>query len=852
MILKLIFIIFFSIILSIYLLFRPNYNGLITHNNAKYGTINIRRDNNGIPHIKGKTLNDVCFGQGFVHGQDRLFQIHIKKQLINGKLSLLSGEKSLQIDKFFRTVGIHRIAKKIAEKLQGEQKQCIQAYCDGINHYYNSLNIKPLEFYLVQQDWQDYRPEDVIGQERLLIFLLGYDYVWEAIRSNLAEQFGFEEAQLITGAISDSQFVDVTIMDDQDLKNNNLYEKYQRNSTKNYLNSNQKKLQNNKKHQNFIDSQIADVLNELYMGPNGSNAWVIHGNHTKSGKPLLASDPHLQSSIPTQWIQNELLIESENILLIGGSIPGVPLIQNGRSEFFSWGTTVLYADTADLYKETIEDNKYLLDNKWIPLQTVEELIYIKGQNEPYVHNVKLTHRGPILNNRFDKTSKTSLTEIGVDASLVWIGQILSSNFVDSILVVARSQNTQQCVNAFKQMIGPALSIVYATKTGDIGFFGYGKIPIIEDSAEGAFLKDGTSSKQDWLRFTNSSENPQMMNPSKGYIVTANNRFASDNILNHLTVNQLSTSRALRINQLIQEHINKGLKFDIEDMKRIQSDTVDSYAQLILPHLIQLYEKKGMEVLGNDQKLYQKGLKMLNLLKDWDSNLSLDSFKASIFMSWEYLFCQKSLMEFDAQEKDRKTITMGLLFENYYFKKIKQWSTNEDTNYDYKWCKNKENQNSKFSCLYNVIYSFTQIEDFLYTKFQTTDHNEWKWGKMHRNILAHQAFTKNFLRHIFDRKVEIYGNRRTIAVSLQNWIDDTFDSSYVANYRMIVDMNDNKQDYWVVEAGVSENIFSGHYDDQMSLHKNFQYLYMQRGFENFEKNKYYSQDLKYKENKKKDL
>ncbi|EAR95945.2 peptidase S45 penicillin amidase (macronuclear) [Tetrahymena thermophila SB210] len=850
--------------ISIFVLEYRDYNGTVYHNFEKYGKVEISRDNQGIPHIKAKTFLGAVFGQGYAHAQDRLFQVFIKTKLARGEMSQLKGEAGLPYDIFFKTLGLKRIAEEIIEKLPKEELEIVQAYCDGFNLYQKELHVRPIEFIITGASLQEYTPVDIMINDRMIFLLLGYEYVFEPIRTSLANQFNEEIAIKMFAGNTDSQFVDVTITNDEDLKRQNLYEKF----VKGKSFSHRAEFTEEQK-QAFITSSLQEVLLELqsvlllftinnsfnntsttnYV-PNGSNAWVVHGNHTKSGKPILASDPHLTNNIPSAQYQNEIIIEDEGVNAIGATLAGSPLILNGRTDYLAWGNTVLFADTSDLYKEEIKDDKYLVDGEWRQIKTVQEKIYIKGKEEPYILDVNYTHRGPIISYKFDKFAPNPLIQLGFSASICWNGEIKQATQIRATQKILRAKTHQQVLEGFGDIVGPVLAVSYATADGDIGFYGYGKIPIHKNTIQSQFIKDGTTTEQDWVRFTTPSEQPQSHNPTKGYIVTANNKFATDNMKGFLSVNLNSTPRAYRISQMIEEYIKNGKKIDVEDMKKMQADTVDSYGCDILPHLFKLFKERASNILKPEQ--YEQGLRMISHLEGWDCRIDANSYQATIFMGWEYFFAKSLLHQFQSTEYDRQFLTMGHLFEHFYLKEIQKWSLEgNEKDFDQFWCKTEENKGQQFSCLYNLFIAFSKVESYMEKEFGTPEVKKWEWGIIHTNNYPHTAFANiPILNKIYNRSVQSFGNRRTVAVAIQNWRFGSFSSAYGANYRMVADMDENGKDFWITDTGVSESVLSPHYDDQFKIHKNFGYLRMERGLESFKKNQKYLKVLEYYKDSKK--
>ncbi|KAL4450894.1 hypothetical protein ABPG74_011736 [Tetrahymena malaccensis] len=836
------FLILAGIVIScLYIVFSPKLSGVLEHNHQKYGNIQIRRDDHGIPHIQAKDYDSACYGQGFATAQDRLFNMYVKRSLIQGRLSELDS-KGFNTDIFFRTIGINRIAEKTMKTISKEGMDCLQAYSDGVNDYYHSLSIKPLEFILTQAVWRDWTPYDSICYIKFMYFLLSMDYMFEPLRSQLAEQFGAEDSLFMSGVHHEKQQYQVTVMNDDELKQSGIYEQYQRNRTVD-LNKEVKFSEETK--QKLMNTTLSNILYDLYSTSYGSNSWVIHGNYTESGKPILSNDPHLQNSIPCTWYQTEILMTEQNKTVHGASMPGIPLIMIGRTDFASWGITVLYADNTDLYVEKVEGNKYLLDGEWKDLKIVKEIINVKGGN-PYELEVKYTHRGPLIDYTTDFHFENPFLKHGLVTSLAFAASFEFDNTFDAFKTIINAQSTKEIRDSFASLSGPALSLLYCTESGDIGYYGISRIPYTNYPEMGPFLKDGTTSKYDWAGITNRDENPQIINPKKGYIVAANNKFATNNLKHHYSISISCTPRASRIDELIQQQLKSGKKFNIEDMKRIMFDTLDIYARDVVPSLNLLFEKYGEKVLNNDKILIQQAKHTLKQIQNWDYRFDASSKQAPYFAAWEFLYSDKSMHSFNTSAENRNILTKGRQFWHFQFSKIYDWSSGVNTNYDELWCHNAKNNKTGHACLYNVFMALAETQQLLDQKYTESGNPNRTWGNLHVNNFAHFPFSKTILKKIYHRSFPGFGNARTVAVAIPNYLYDSFHANQGANFRAIFDMsNPHEKNYYLVDTGSSENVFSPYYDDQLKMHEEFVFIEMKSGFKNFMQNQKHVFDLVYK-------
>lgn len=808
------------------------------------GSIEIYHDKHGIPRIFAKSLQDGYYGLGWVHAQHRLWSLHLKRMLFTGNLASMFGSRVLRVDKYMRTMGFLRSARNDLLHLDERSLQELQAYADGVNDYVASLDVLPVEFLLTQTTFEKWTPLDSLVFCKFMSWTLTHDWLTQLFRTRLATLLGKERAcELIP--CSEEYLYDplTTILNDDDLKASGIYEKGSKrkpytesievelpdyftiNSTNGTTRTMpsawdvKKVASESNKLEKFYFSMVSDLMSNMQ----GSNSWVISGNHTTSGKPLLANDPHLDNSMPSVWVQAELNW-GKNQTIMGGTLPGLPNFAVAKTPYVAWGVTTLYGDTADIYKEKLNDegDKYYFEGEWYDIVEYHEPIKVKGGSDvDFV--VKATRHGPLLTDVMETFHEHlgAAFVLNGNYSFAWTGHIHSDHSYNAMQSVVDAKNLKDFQKDTRHIYNPVQNLVGAFSEGDIFYTAIGLLPVRNDQYNGGFVLDGTKKSSEWVRYANKSENPQVYNPKKGYVVTANNKFATDNMKNNLSRTQTVTARAARIQELIEEQISRGEKFTVEDMKRIQLDTIDVYARDNIGKILNIIEKYHEEVLGdNTAELFA----LTNVLKDWKGSFDGESTGAAIFAVWEYLFNWKLFTQSGLTEDERGALFSHMYYDQFFFRYIGKWSRGQSLNESF--CENQQNQNvTDKPCVWNLIQAMSEVHGYL-TKLLGPDMSKWKWSAVHQRDYTHAPFSSNsVLKLFYHRSRPSGGNRRTVNVAVYHPKHHDFKSSTSANLRMIVSLDQKDQDYFVIDTGSFESPLSGHYDDQMDYALNGEYLEM---------------------------
>ncbi|KAL4453701.1 hypothetical protein ABPG74_009597 [Tetrahymena malaccensis] len=787
--------------------------GTIEINRNGYNNITIKRDEYGIPSIQSETYVDVAYGLGYAHAQDRLWSIQFKRRCSQGRISEIAGEETLRSDILFRELKLDRSAQKKYQNASPHIKKILQAYADGINDYVNSLPALPLEFQIMFDDFEPYLPHHSYSLINLMSFFLTLDMVYEPFRQLLLEKYGEELALKLMGSREEFNFEMTHIMSDEDLMKTGIFE----NRTEHAIPKDNNVEFSKEYLKRVIQDDIVNMLDGVAKGIKGSNSWVVHGNHTASGKPLLANDPHLETMIPSIWYQSELIWKTNGKThrAMGATLPGIPFMMIGRTEYASWGITNDIIDNSDYYIEKIQNNTYFYNNEWHPLKESPESIKVRlGQT--FNFTLQETHHGPIIKGLFHLMDVKNYQSMDYPVSLSWTALIENDTCMEGLYDLHHAESVQQIEDSFYTVTSPSLNLIYATTDNHIGYYAQGRLPKKPIPGSNHF-QDGTDPKNDWLGYYSKEHQPRIVDPSKGFIVTANNKIASDNLIHNVNRAQNSIPRARRITDLLKQGIKEGKKFTPQDFLRMQKDVYDVYASFVVTPVLQVFLLRGEKYLS--QQKFSKYRDLLENLYKWDYKMTKESIGATIYISWEHYFFRTYLHEVSDSEDVRIILNMSYMFDHFFLfetKHMSQLVKDKTKEYKKSYCMIKET-NPEGDCIKNLVLAFDQAFQHLTEKYGE-DVNNWQWGLVHRHRFDHKPFSQTPLKYFFEREYIGEGNRRTINVGGVNHLPDKWDSWYSANYRQVIDMSEKNDSYFVLDTGISENIFSEHYDDQMKLHQ----------------------------------
>jgi penicillin G amidase len=552
-----------------------------------HGEVTIARDANGIPTITAGDDDDLAFGLGYAHAQDRLFQMELQRRYAAGRLAELFGAPALPIDTQMRVLGFYRAAQAAFPKLSPEVRAGVEAYGRGVNAFVATRGLMlPPEFGMLRFTPEPWTPADTLVWGKLMDFQLGGNYRGELLRARLAKTVSPEDmAFLYPGYPKDAPRTLASLTP--------LYRRLP------------------------LD-RLHAALPEA-MGPHyASNNWVVDGAHTTSGKPLLANDPHLGFATPGFWYLARLKTPLHDIE--GGTVAGTPLVIIGHNEKIAWGFTTTTADIEDLFIEKLDPkdaNRYMVADASLPFRTREETIAVRN-DKPVTFTVRTTRHGPVVTD--------TLPPGTIDQGYVLA---LQTTFLDdddgsaeALWDIDRATDWSGFKDGLRHLAGPPQNVVYADNGGTIGFIAAGRIPI-RKNGDGWLPVPGWSGDYDWEGYIPFDQLPQGTNPASGHFVSANNKIVPDSYPYFISRDWDLPDRAERIETLLAATPRQTP----ETSATIQADTLSLEAQRLVPLMTKI-------VPSGDQ-----AREAVERLQNWDFRMDAGKIEPLLFTAWLRAFAR---------------------------------------------------------------------------------------------------------------------------------------------------------------------------------------------------------------------
>ena len=607
----------------------PQIDGTITVAGVS-APIDIVRDADAIPHIYAATKADALFGLGYVHAQDRLWQMELQRRIGFGRLSEVLGAAALPQDRFLRTVGFGRAAKSAWEATAPWAKQQIESYVAGINAFiatHHGARLPP-EFTLLRFEPEPFTGADVLAWVKMMAWDLSANYAFELLRHDLANAVGAERlAQLMPpyaeGGLSITEWPgepggpggsDTTHQTSVAHATDPAYPAHQAYPA---LSAFIRGLSG--------DTAVSDfLLGGARAEAIGSNNWVVDGTLTASGKPLLANDPHLGARLPSTWYLAH--VSGGDFEIIGATLPGAPAVALGRNRSIAWGATNVAADVEDLYRERLDPTGRLAEFRGAqePIVVVPETIRVKGAADVHL-DVRVTRHGPLVSDAINANNAESRAPGPKPPPLEplafrWTALDREDATVTSFLRLNEARNWTDFTAALREFVSPSQNFVYADVDGHIGYYAPGKIPV-RASGDGSTPADGWSGAAEWTGWIPFDELPHLYDPPSHVIVTANHRPEPPGYAHQLGLEWPEPYRAQRIIDLLSA-AESTHRLTPDDFARIQADTMSLHARAVLPLL-----------LAHAQPSTPTDREAITRLGHWDFDARGDSVAEAIFAAW---------------------------------------------------------------------------------------------------------------------------------------------------------------------------------------------------------------------------
>ncbi|MFF8032425.1 penicillin acylase family protein [Streptomyces sp. NPDC016626] len=854
----------------------PQTKGSITLQGLS-GTVDVRRDGHGIPQIYASSDEDLFMAQGYVQAQDRFYEMDVRRHMTSGRLSEMFGKSQIDNDEFLRTLGWDRVAEEeYDKKLSPATKKHLQAYAKGVNAYLAGKEGKEISLeYAALGFTNDYKP----GQWTPVDSLAWLKAMAWDLRGNMQHEI---DRALMTSRLGPKQIAD-------------LYPSYPYDRNKAVIQEGQYNELTGAYEQggstggtgtgigtgtetgtgtgtgtgtetgtgtgtgtetgtgtagSALEGQLTglqEVMQDLptAVGVNGdgigSNSWVVAGEHTITGEPLLANDPHLSAALPSVWYQMGLHCRSVSAKcqydVAGYTFAGMPGVIIGHNQDVAWGLTNSGVDVTDLYLEKITGDGYQYDGKVVPFKTREETIEVAGGTARKIV-VRETNNGPLLSDRSSDLVKTGRKATvdsaapdrgdGYGVALRWTA-LEPGRTMDSVFAMNRAKDWDDFREAAALFEVPSQNLVYADTEGHIGYTLPGRIPIRAENHDGSVPAPGWDPDYEWTGWMEQDALPYEFDPERGYIVTANQAVVGKDYPYTLTTDWGYGARSRRVTDLIKSKIKDGGKVSTDDMRQMQLDNSSSIAKLLVPVLLKI------DTGDKDVREAQK------LLEGWDYTQDADSAAAAYFNAvWRNIlklaFGHKlpkelrvkgqclwvepvnttgpadeadKVRECGQRDADQAQPNGG----DRWFEVVRKLMEDKDS----EWWTTPKRGTRPAADDRDELFKRAMID----ARWELTaklgkDIDTWSWGRLHRLFLKNQTLGTDgpgFLQYILNRGPwKLGGGEATVNATGWNAAGG-YGVVWVPSMRMVVNLGDLDKSRWINLTGASGHAYSSHYVDQ---------------------------------------
>jgi penicillin amidase len=763
----------------------PQMSGTI-HVDGLSGPVEIVRDADAIPHIFASAKRDAFFGLGFVHAQDRLWQMEFQRRVGHGQLSEVFGAATIPQDRFLRTVGFGRAARSAWDRLPDDAREQIGAYVAGVNAFLATNPPLPPEFTLLRFKPAPWTGPDVMVWVKMMAWDLSANYSHELLRHDLLARVGPDRTAELMPPYPQHGLSIVNGADGgrPDAADERTSAAVQRSG-------------NGESWSGAFSRALGghDAVRQTLLGGRtealGSNNWVVDGTLTATGKPLLANDPHLGTHVPSLWYLAHM--SAGDFDVIGATLPGAPAMAIGRNRYIAWGETNVAADVEDLYRERIDPTGKLVEYRGVlePLRIIKETIEVSG-GEPIEIDVRITRHGPLVSDAIN-ANNAALEDEPRPATLEplafrWTALDESDDTVVAFLLLNEARNWDEFTAALRHFIVPSQNFVYADTEGHIGYYLPGHIPI-RAAGDGSSPAEGWTGEMDWTGWIPFEELPHVYDPPDHFIVTANHRPVRADYPHHIALEYPDPYRAQRI----IDRLRAKSRLTVDDFREIQADTVSLHAKALVPVLLRHARPES-----------DADRRAIDLLRQWNFNAGADSAAEPIFQAW-FLRLAAALAGDELGPE---------ILDDYRgrFSYTTRFVTNALAAGSSPWCDDVMTPERE-TCEHAITRALHEGMTDLIQRLGA-DSTRWRWDAVHRAVFPHQGLDSiGVLRPLLSRSIPNAGDWSTVNVGTV-LVARPYTQEAVPGYRQIVDLSPANNSRFIDAVGQSGHFLSRHYDDFM--------------------------------------
>lgn len=720
--------------------------------------VEVWRDSLGVPHLWARDEADLFRALGYVHAQDRLFQMEMFRRMADGRLSEILGGRMVETDKFLRTVGLGRAAGESERRLSPDERRLLQAYADGVNAWIGGhRGPLPPEFVTLRFAPEPWTVRNSLSIGKIMAwdladFDLGLDL--QAAVARVGEALGRD-----LYPTSDDTVLTIVGADGQ-WKGKGAASPAPASPAPRTVAGAVPRAR--------IPAEALALLEGASIA-HASNSWVVGGSRTRSGKPIVANDTHLALRTPSIWYLAALHGGSTNVT--GMTIAGIPVVAVGHNGRVAWGVTNAMVDDVDFYVEQVDagdSTRYRTPGGWERFVVRPETIQVKG-GERVIHPVRFTRHGPVLSDVEERAAGRVL-------SMRWTAYEPTRE-VQGLLAMNRARNAAEFSAALRDFSSPHMNVVFADAEGHIGYWMGGLVPV-RRAASGLLPLPGWTDEGDWVRFLDFDEHPHVVDPADGFVVTANNRQAGPAYPFRISNDWADPWRALRIRQMVQPA--RGLTAD--SVAAQQMDVTDLFARRHLPLAVRTAERAGLADVAKE-------------LRGWDGRATADSHAAAVYYAWlQGLRVRIADDEFRGGEVYFPRATLDRILLSGQSPWIDDVTTDSVETLD-------GLSAAAMRAAVEAVGGHT-------------------WGQVHTTEMPHPLGAVAALNHALGLNVGPFangGSGTTVNVAGYGGSTPPFVNRYGPSQRMVIDLADpDGSGGFVLPTGQSGNPFSPHYRDQTPL------------------------------------
>jgi penicillin amidase len=725
--------------------------------------IEIVRDAEGIPHLFAKSEPDGWFAMGYVHAQDRLWQMEFQRRVAQGRLAEFLGEKAYDTDRLMRTLGIARWADRIAAKLDPATRANLEAYSAGVNAFLASDPVLPVEFQVFRIAPGPWKPADSVAWLLVMSWDLSSNWRSELGRVRYAAKVGRERAQEFMPPYPGDPAIALPDYGP-------LYKAL---------------------------APAARALLEISPPAQeaiGSNNWAVAGARSESGKPLLANDPHLGLQAPALWYLVHLSTPEGNV--VGGTLPGLPFVVLGRNDELAWSMTTTNSDTQDLFVERVlPGDTYLTPKGPAKLEVREEVILV-GSDERRI-KVRSTRHGPLLSDVSPQIA--SVTPKGFAIALAWAALTEENAAARAGFALDRARNTKELLAAARDFTAPHQNLVFADRAGHIGFVAPARVPVrrADNEAMGRVPVPGWLAKYDWEGFLPFEKLPLVLDPPSGRLLTANHKITPPGYKPFLSVDWFPPYRADRIEELLVARP----KHSAASFAAMQGDNLSRLARDVLP--VALAAKPGTE----------EGRAAQRMLAGWKGEMVRESAAPLVFAAW-YRELTRLVYADEIGDIFREAWEIRPAFMTSVLRAERGTE---------RWCDDVRTP-ARETCAKLTAQAFDLAAIDLARRFG--EPATWRWGLAHRAASDHRPFGFfPVVKQYFNITPETSGDAYSINVGHYFIRDEErpFANRHSASLRAVYDLADLDASLFMQSTGQSGNVLSPWYSNFAERWANVEYI-----------------------------